>query len=78
MTPGKRYRIGNSTIAVVIEGGKQIATTIPAGEIVELADSPIQAEGLVHVRWKGQIVEMFTQDLLERGQELNSARGPSC
>ena len=76
MTPGL-YRIGISTIALVTNDGKHVATTIPKDDIVELADTPMPGDALIHVKWNGQTVEMFTQDLLERGQEVQDLRGKS-
>ena len=77
MTHGQRYQIGTPTIAVITDAGRRIATTIPRGDIVEFADSPIQGEGLIHARWNGQIVEMFIQDVMERGHQVKSMRGSS-
>jgi hypothetical protein len=77
MTTGHRFRIGSPTIAVMTDGGRRIATIIPEGDIVEVTDSPTRVGGLIHVRWKGETVEMFVQDLRERGQQVKGVHGSS-
>lgn len=77
MTPGQRYRLKTSTIAVSPSTeGRKIATMIPEGDIVEvLADEPVEGSQVLSILWKKQRCEMFTVDLRERGEMVKGASG---
>jgi hypothetical protein len=65
---GKRYRIIESTLAMVQFDGHHVALTIPAGSVIVLTGGPLDGNRLVDVTWNGEAMMMFTQDLRTRGE----------
>jgi hypothetical protein len=71
---GQRYRLKESTLAIITVDGKNHPTTIPSGAIIkQLVDGPMDGNRLVDVAWDGKTVMMFTTDLSERGVKLEEA-----
>jgi hypothetical protein len=69
---GKHYRLNAPTIALVRHDAKNLATTIPAGGVVEIMKDPAETGRTTPVRWDGKDCEMFTIDLRERGEEVKA------
>jgi len=71
MLTGKRFRLERATLAVgTRDDGKRRAVTIPAGSVIQVASGPDNGNGMVNVRWDGEIIEMFLIDLDVRGTEI--------
>src|SRR6266702_2772065 len=73
-----RYRLHQSIAAVQLAGDSQtenaigVATTIPAGEVIELQElAPIR--GMREIRWKGSVYALFPGDLLQRANRCNES-----
>jgi len=70
--PHRRYRLKASTIAVVVEDGKEALVHIPAGaEILaldNLAIDPMDCNRQVSIEWNHQRFKMFVVDVQERGE----------
>ena len=72
MLTGKRFRLERATLGVGnSENGKRRAVTIPAGAIIQVASGPNNDDGMVHVHWDDQVVEMFLIDVNVRGTEIS-------
>jgi hypothetical protein len=65
--PVGRYRFSSPTLALLEEGGRHVARTVPAGAVVEV-DGAFEKEKLVEVLWDGKRVMMFAQDLRSRAE----------
>ena len=71
MPIGKRFKLEISTLAAseVHRNGKLVLVTIPAGDIITVADS--SGEKMVTVLWKGRTLAMFVADLERRATEVS-------
>lgn len=74
MLTGKRFKLGNPTMALDIVDGKRVAITIPAGETIKVASGPTgEGDRLVDVVWDGRTVAMFAFDVNVRGTEIKDS-----
>jgi hypothetical protein len=65
-------KLGSNTLGVVHdEQGRDVAFSIPAESIIELAGEE-KADGTVDVRCGDQIVNVFAVDLKARAEQLRS------
>ena len=68
----QQYRITTPTLAFMFQdGGSRVSLTIPLGGEVEVMDSPLDGNRLVHVFWERKVVMMFTTDIRERAEPLH-------
>ena len=68
MLTGKRFRLRVPAPAIA---GKRIVVTIPAGAIIEVICGPVLDNlWMVELRWDGNVMAMFAEDLEGRGQEI--------
>ena len=64
------YRITSPTLALIEEGGRHVAHTVPTGAIVTVEGDAFDGEKLVNVIWDGKEVMMFAQDLRVRAEQV--------
>ena len=64
---GKR-RLTKATLGVVLDTG--LAAIVPAGQVIEIAITPLHGERTVDVFWDGKKLMMFVNDLKDRSQEI--------
>ena len=69
---GKHYRLTSTSVGIRPIDGRRIPVTLPSNAIVEVAGDPYDGGSLVDVVWEGSIVMMRTQDLRQRGEEVES------
>jgi hypothetical protein len=69
---GARYRLGKPTRAVYADASRKGFVLLPEDAVltVEGIDGPGR---LLKVRWNSVVLLMFSQDLLERGVEIEEA-----
>lgn len=71
MLTGKRFRLRETTLAIDSSGGKKIAVTIHAGEIIEVIWDPLPTDArMVGVRWNGKRLIIFAKDIEGHGEEI--------
>jgi len=70
MPIGKRFKLEVATLAAseVHRDGKLVLVTIPAGEIITVADA--SGDKMVTVLWEGRRLFMFGADLDQRATEV--------
>jgi len=66
---GERFRLNGPTIAVRTQGGKRITITLREGAIITVVRE-IEGSYLAEIEWRGELLEMLTSHLRERGQPL--------
>jgi hypothetical protein len=68
---GKRFQLGNPTLALDVVDGKRVAVTVPAGATIKVVSGPTgEGDRLVDVVWAGRTVAMFSYDVSVRGTEI--------
>jgi hypothetical protein len=72
---GQRCRLKTSTLAIVVNDGQNLPITIPAGDLVQVVDGWLSGARLLAVEWEGKTVMMFTTDIREHGERLDSSEG---
>jgi hypothetical protein len=70
---GERFRLAGPTIAVLFSEGRKTAIIVPAGETIKAVNDPTEGNPVLDVEWDGKILEMFVQDIRERGERVRSA-----
>jgi hypothetical protein len=65
------YRITSPVLALILEGDRHVAHTIPKGATVSFEGKTFDGNKLIEVLWDGKVVMMFTQDLRSRGEKVN-------
>jgi hypothetical protein len=70
MPIGKRFKLEISTLAAseVHKDGKLVLVTIPAGDIIAVAEA--SGDKMVTVLWEGRRLFMFVADLEQRATEI--------
>jgi len=73
----EEYRISSKTIALVFEGERYVAHTVPEGALVTA--HRIETEKLVQVTWAGLTGVMLAKDLWANGERVSDLqhRGPT-
>ena len=69
---GERFRMKTPTLAIMAQDGAKIPVMIPKGAEVEVLDGPLNGNRLVDVRWEGKTVMVFTNDIRDRGERLET------
>jgi hypothetical protein len=67
---GKRFKLGNPTLALDVIDGKRVAVTVPARAIIKVISGPRHGDRMVDAFWNGRTVMMFAVDVKERGTEV--------
>ena len=74
MLTGRQFRLNRTTLGVDITRPRQPAIEVPAGDIIEVATGPtVKDPRMVEVLWKDRFLLMFTQDIVNRGEEVRGA-----
>ena len=63
MKNGERFRLTRSAMAIALRGGRHTAIMVPEGAIIELMNGPFDGTRLMDVRYEGEIIMMFTDDM---------------
>lgn len=63
------YRISSKTIALVFEGERYVAHTVPEGTLITA--HRIETEKLVQVSWNGFTGVMLAKDLWANGERID-------
>jgi hypothetical protein len=65
----EKYRISSKTIALVFEGERYVAHSIPEGSLVTA--HRVETEKLVEVTWNGLTGVMLANDLWTNGERVD-------
>ena len=65
-----RFRLRTPTLAI---DERKHAVPLSAGSVVEVLVEPTPGSSMVQVRTEGRSVDIFVQDLNERGEQLTDA-----
>jgi hypothetical protein len=67
------YRLKSATIAVEVDGGKEVMFMLPSQAVVTLLEQLTAAmppNHLVNVQWTNRKLRMFAADIQERGEPI--------
>lgn len=68
--PILKYKILSPILALVPDGGRNVARTVPIGSIISMESGEFDRNRLVAATWDGQDVMIFAQDVRSRGEKV--------
>ena len=66
------YTLGRPLIAVAVSPAQKTIIFVPKGAVVEVPHDAPEC-GLVQAIWEGKSIEVFAQDVRERGYKVHAA-----
>jgi hypothetical protein len=69
---GQRFRLKTPTLAIMAQDHSKVPVMIPKGAEVEVLDGPLNGNRLVDVSWEDKTVMVFTNDIRDRGERLDT------
>jgi hypothetical protein len=63
MQNGQRFRLTREAIAIAHRDSRNVSITIPAGAIIEVIGGPFNGTRLMDVKYKDEMIMMFTDDM---------------
>ena len=69
----QRYVICSPTLVVLLHADATRTATLPCDSVIEAPESLNELRGLIKVRFNGENLLMFAEDIQERGMLVSSA-----
>jgi hypothetical protein len=63
MQNGERFRLTRTAMAIAKREGRHTAIMVPNGAIIEVMNGPFDGTRLMDVRYDGEMIMMFTDDM---------------
>jgi hypothetical protein len=63
MQNGQRLRLTREAMAIVQRNSRNVSIMIPEGAIIEIMGGPFNGTRLMDVRYNGEMIMMFTDDM---------------
>lgn len=63
MKNGEIFRLTRAAMAIALREGRHTAIMVPQGAIIELLNGPFDGTRLMDVRYLGELIMMFTDDM---------------
>jgi len=77
MQQGQCFRLARSAIAIAQRNSRNVSIMIPEGAIIEIIGGPFNGTRLMDVRYNGELIMMFTDDM-QTHTELVKEKGASA
>jgi len=77
MKHGDFFRLTRTAMAIAQRDSRNVAIMIPEGAVIELLDGPFDGVRLMDVRYNGEVIMMFTNDM-EHHTEIVRAETAEC
>ena len=72
MQNGERLRLTRYAMAIAMRDGRHTAIIVPEGAIIELLNGPFDGTRLMDVKYEGELIMMFTDDMRTHTERLGS------
>ena len=63
MQHGQRFRLTRAAMAITQRDARHVAIMIPENAVIEVIGGPFNGTRLMDVRYDGEIIMMFTDDM---------------
>ena len=73
MKHGEFFRLTRTAMAIAQRDSRNVAIMVPEGAIIELLNGPFDGVRLMDVRYDGEVIMMFTNDM-ENHTEVMKAK----
>jgi hypothetical protein len=64
----RAFKLNTPTMAILSENDKRTVVTLPANAVVMVVAGDASGDGLLKIRYRNQVLEMFAVDLRVRGE----------
>ena len=71
MLSGKSFRLNRETMSVQAKGEHRYLVMVPEGAVISVLPG-LEDRRTVDVLWQGQALEMFAEDIHQRGEEVSA------
>jgi hypothetical protein len=68
----QRLRLTRSAMAIALREERHVPIEIPEGAIIEVIDGPFNGTRLMDVRYEGELIMMFTDDMKTHTELIKS------
>lgn len=72
MQDGERFRLTRYAMAITLRDGRHTAIIVPEGAIIEVLNGPFDGTRLMDVKYEGELIMMFTDDMKTHTERINS------
>jgi len=72
MQNGQRLRLTRSAMAIALREKRHVPIEIPEGAIIDVIDGPFNGTRLMDVRYEGELIMMFTDDMKTHTELIKS------
>ena len=73
MKHGECFRLTRTAMAIAQRDSRNTAIMIPEGAIIELLNGPFDSVRLMEVRYGGEVIMMFTNDMETHTEKIAKA-----
>jgi hypothetical protein len=73
MQKGECFRLTRHAMAIALREGRHTAIMIPEGAIIELINGPFDGTRLMDVKYQGEMIMMFTDDMKNHTEPVKQA-----
>ena len=73
MKHGEFFRLNRTAMAIAQRNSRNTAIMVPAGVVIELLNGPFDGVRLMEVRYDGEVVLMFTDDMENHTEKVIKA-----
>lgn len=73
MENNQRFRLTRSAMAIALREQRHVSITIPEGATIEVIGGPFNGTRLMDVRYEGEMVMMFTDDMKTHTEVIAAA-----
>jgi hypothetical protein len=63
MKHGQRFHLTRCAMAIARRDARNVSIMIPEGAIIEVLDGPFDGVRLMDIRYDGELIMMFTNDM---------------
>jgi hypothetical protein len=70
MQNGEHFRLTRSAMAIALRAERHAAIMIPEGAIIEVMNGPFDGTRLMDVRYNGEMIMMFTDDMKTHSEPI--------
>src|SRR5579871_6913786 len=75
MKHGQRFRLTRWAVAIAQSDGRNSAMLIPEGAIIKVVAGPFDGTPLMDVRYDGEVIMMFTNDMEDHTELIKKRNG---
>jgi hypothetical protein len=76
MEHGECFRLTRPAMAIAQRESRNVAIMVPEGAIIELLNGPFDGVRLMDVKYNGEVIMMFTNDMENHTEKIVKEKTP--